>query len=51
VHDGAVAARDLGLVEGRVGGAQRFVVRLRARVEQRGADADGGRNPAGAGGV
>jgi hypothetical protein len=51
VHDGAVAACDLGLVEGGVGGAQRFVVRLGARVEERGADADGGRNPVGAGGV
>jgi hypothetical protein len=33
-HDGAVAACDLGLVEGGVGGEQRFVVRLRARVEE-----------------
>ena len=51
VHDGAVAACDLGLVEGGVGGEQRFLVRLRARVEERAADADGGRNPVGAGGV
>ena len=47
----AVAACDLGLVEGGVGGEQRFVVRLGARVEERGADADGGMNPVGAGGV
>ena len=34
VHDGAVAACDLGFVEGGVGGGQRVVVRLRARVEE-----------------
>ena len=51
VHDGAVAARDLGLVKGGVGGAQRFLVRLRASVEEGGADADGGMNPVGADGV
>ena len=47
VQDRLVAACDLGLVEGSVGGEQRFVVRLRARVEERGTDADGGINPAG----
>jgi hypothetical protein len=51
VQDGAVGACDLGLVEGGVGGEQRFVVRLRARVEERAANADGGMNAAGAGGV
>ena len=51
VHDGAVAAGDLGLVEGGVGGEQRFVVGLGAGVEERGADADGGGNLVGAGGV
>jgi hypothetical protein len=33
VQDGAVAACGLGLVEGGVGGEQRFVVRLRARIK------------------
>jgi hypothetical protein len=46
VQDGAVAACDFGLVEGGVGGEQRFVVRLGARVEERATDADGGINPA-----
>jgi hypothetical protein len=51
VQDGAVAAGGLGLVEGGVGGEQRFVMRLRARVEERSTDADGGINPAGTDGV
>jgi hypothetical protein len=51
VQDRLVAACDLGLVEGSVGGEQRFVVRLCARVEERGTDADGGINPAGTDGV
>jgi hypothetical protein len=51
VQDGAVAARDLGLIEGGVGGEQRFVMRLRARVEERDTDADGGVNRAGTGGM
>ena len=33
MHTGAVAACDLGLLEGAVSGARRFVVRLGARVE------------------
>jgi hypothetical protein len=51
VQDGAVAASGLRLVEGGVGGEQRVVVRLRARVEERATDADGGENPVGTGGV
>ena len=51
VQDGAVAACGLGLVEGGVGGEQRVVVRGRARVDEDATDADGGVNPAGAGGV
>ena len=47
MQDRLVAACDLGLVEGGVGGEQRFVVRLGARVEERAADADGGVNVAG----
>jgi hypothetical protein len=51
VQDGAVAACDLGLVEGDVGGDQRFVVRLHARVKECATDADGRINPAGTDGV
>jgi hypothetical protein len=47
VQDGAVAAGGLGLVEGGLGGEQRVVVRLGARVDERATDADGGINPAG----
>jgi hypothetical protein len=51
VQDGLVTACHLGFVEGGVGGEQRVVMRLCARVEERGTDADTGMNPAGTDGV
>jgi hypothetical protein len=51
VQDRLVAACDLGLVEGGVGGEQGVVVGLGAGVEERATDADGGINPAGPDGV
>ena len=51
MQDRLVAACDLGLVEGGVGGEQGVVVGLGAGVEERATDADGGINPAGPDGV